>query len=102
MKMPKDRECLFVNAVDETLKQIFKEEGVKIIYDFFEKQSNLRIDDISKKPEVFTVSLENLMVSAAKVIELAILRNFYSKLGLKFEEKEGYEFYDYLKELLRE
>jgi len=33
------------------------------------------------------------------VIENLILKNLYSKLGLKFEEKEGYEFSDYIKEL---
>jgi hypothetical protein len=100
--MSKDWKSLFVNSVDETLKQIFKEEGVKIIYEFFEKQSNLRINDVAKKPELFTASLENLMVSAAQVIELAILKTFYSKLGLKFEEKEDYAFCDYLRELSEE
>jgi len=43
--------------------------------------------------------LEMLMVSAAAVIEKMILENLYSKLRLEFEEKEGYGFSDYLKEL---
>jgi hypothetical protein len=33
------------------------------------------------------------------VIEKMILENLYSKLELKFEEKEGYKFSDYVKEL---
>jgi hypothetical protein len=60
------------------------------------------MDDIAKKPELFTSSLANLMASAAQVIEIAILKNFYSKLGLKFEEKENYTFCDYLRELSEE
>jgi hypothetical protein len=42
------------------------------------------------------------MLSAATVIKIAILKNFYSKLGLKFEEKENYAFCDYLRELSEE
>jgi hypothetical protein len=89
----------FARVVDETLKQIFRDDGTKVIYDFLEKQSNLKLKDIADKPEVFSASLERLMVSAARVIEQIILKNFYSKLGLKFEEKQGYEFADYIMEL---
>ncbi len=33
------------------------------------------------------------------MIEKLILKNLYSKLELKLEEREGYEFSDYVKEL---
>lgn len=89
----------FAEVVDETLKQIFRDDGVKVIYDFLESHSSLRLKDIADKPEVFSASLKSLMVSAAQVIEQIILKNFYSKLGLKFEEKQGYEFADYITEL---
>jgi hypothetical protein len=90
---------LFAEVVDETLKHIFRDDGANVIYDFLEKQSSLKLKDIANKPEVFSASLERLMVSAARVIEQNILKNFYSKLGLKFEEKQGYEFADYIMEL---
>ena len=91
-----------VEVVDETLKQIFKEEGAKAIYDFLVNHSHLNLEEIADKPEVFSASLERLMVSAARVIEQIILKNLHSKMGLKFEEKPGYEFPDYIKELRRE
>ena len=59
----------------------------------------MKLKEVAKKPEVFSASFERLMVSAARVIEQIILKNLYSRLGLKFEEKQGYEFADYIMEL---
>ena len=92
---------LFAEVIDETLKQVFKEDGAKVIYDFLENNSKLSLKDVSDKPEVFSSSLEMLMVSAARVIEQLILKNLYSRLGRTFEEKDGYKFSDYIKELRR-
>lgn len=91
----------FADVVDETLKQIFKEEGAKVIYDFLVNHAHLKLEEAAEKPDVFSANLERLMVSATRVIEQVILKNLYSKLGLKFEEKKGYEFSDYIRELRR-
>ena len=98
----KNWNSLFAEAVDDTLKQIFKEDGVKVIYEFLENHTRLKLEEVADKPEVFSATLERLMVSAAHVIEKMILKNLYRKLGLKFEEKPGYEFPDYIKELREE
>ncbi len=90
---------LLLDVVDETLKEVFREEGTKAIYDYLENRCHLKREEIAEKPEVFSAGLEKLMVSAAQVIEKMILRNSYSKLGLRFREKEGYEFSDYVKKL---
>ena len=90
---------LLLKVVDETLRQVFREAGIKVIYDFLENNSHLKREEIAEKPEVFSAGLERLMVSAAPVIEKSILKNLYRKLGLKFEEKESYGFSDYIKEL---
>lgn len=92
----------FANVVDDTLKQVFKEDGTKVIYDFMENQAQLKIEDAINKPDVFSNSLEKLMLSAATIIEQHILKNLYSKLGQDFEEKTDYKFSDYIKELRRE
>lgn len=95
----KDWNSIFAEAVDDTLKQIFKEDGARVIYEFLENHTRLRLEDVADKPQVFSDSLERLMVSAARVIEKVILKNVYSKMGLKFKEKPGYEFSDYIKDL---
>jgi len=90
---------LLLKVIDETLRQVFRETGTKVIYDYLTNNSHLKREEIAEKPEVFSAGLERLMVSAAPVIEKSILKNLYHKLGLKFEENEGYEFSDYIKEL---
>ena len=98
----KDLNSYFAEAVDETLKQIFKEDGAKVIYEFLENHACLKLEEAADKPDVFSATLEKLMVSAAHVIEKLILKKLYRRLELKFEEKKGYEFLDYIKELREE
>lgn len=105
LNLVEKREALnryFAEAVDNTLKQIFKEDGAKVIYEFLENHSRLKLKEVANKPEVFSATLKRLMVSAAQVIERMILMNLYRRLGLKFEEKQGYEFSDYIRELKEE
>jgi len=90
---------LLPSVVDETLRQVFKEAGTKVIYSYIENKRHLKREEIAEKPEVFSAGLESLLVSAARVIEKLILKKLYRKLGLKFEKKKGYEFSDYIKEL---
>ena len=89
----------FAEIIDETLKQIFKEDGVKVIYEFLENNSDLSLKDLANKPEIFSAQLQKLMVSAAQVIEQLILKNLYAAQGFDFEEKKGYTFSDYIQEL---
>jgi hypothetical protein len=98
----KDWNSFFAETVDDTLKQIFKEDGAKVIYEFLENHTCLRLEEAADKPKVFSASLERLMVSAARVVEQMILKNLYTRRGLKFEEKPGYEFPDYIRELREE
>jgi len=90
---------LLLEVVDETINQIFGEAGNKAICDYLWNNSYLKREEIAEKPEIFSISLKRLSGSAAPVIERLILKNSYLKLGLKFEEKKGYGFSDYIKEL---
>ncbi len=67
---------VFAEVVDETLKQIFRDDGAKVIYEFLENHTCLKLEEVADKPEVFSASLGRLMVSAARVIEKLILKNF--------------------------
>jgi len=90
---------LLLKAVDETVKQVFKEAGAKVIYDCLKNKYHLKLEEIAGKTEDFSAGLEMLLSSAASVIERLVLKSLYSKLGLRFEEKVGYRFSDYIKEL---
>ena len=90
---------LLLDAVDETLRHIFKEEGANVIFHYLENKCRLNRRRIAEEPEAFSAGLERMLTSAGSVIEKMVLKNLYSKLELKFEEKEGYKFSDYVKEL---
>ena len=60
----------------------------------------MRREEITKKPEIFSAGLVRLLDSGAPLIETLILENLYRKLGLRIEEKKGYEFSDCIKELV--
>ena len=90
---------LLVQAIDETLNQIFREEGASAIYGFLENVSQLKREDISSKTEAFSTGLRKLLGSGAPVIENLILKNLCHQLELKFVQKKGHSFSDYAKEL---
>jgi hypothetical protein len=90
---------LLLKVIDDTMRQVFRETGTKVIYGFLANNSHLKREEIAEKPEVFSAGLEKLMISAAQIIEKTVLKNLYRRVGLKFVEKEGYEFSDYIKEL---
>ncbi len=90
---------LLLNAVDETLKEVFKEAGAKVIYNLLGNKCHLKREEIGEKPEDFSAGLERLLGSAAPVIEKLVLKNLCSKLRLEYEEKDGFGFLDYLREL---
>lgn len=85
-------------AIDEALRQVFMKEGTKVIYAYLESKCHSKREQIFDNPEVFSMDLRRLLASAAPVIEKMILENLYSTLDLKFEEKSGCEFSDYIKE----
>jgi len=56
-------------------------------------------EDVSSKTEAFSAGLRELLGSGAPVIEKLILKNLYHQLGLKFVQKRGHGFSDYVEEL---
>jgi hypothetical protein len=99
LKLGRKLSFLLLTAIDETFRQVFREEGTKVIYGFVENKCHLKREQIAETPEVFCASLQRLLVSAAPVIEQMILKNLYSKYELKFVEKKGFRFSDYIQEL---
>lgn len=92
---------LLLEAVDETIKYVFREAGAKAIYKYIENNCHMKREEIPKKPEVFSAGLEKLLGSGTPVLQQLILKKLCCKLELKHEEKEGYDFTDYIKELAK-
>jgi PAS domain-containing protein len=85
--------------MDETLEQVFKGVGVQVIYASFEKNFQLKRDEIVKNPDMFSAGLERLMGSAAIVIEKLIIKNLQRKIGLDYVDTEDFQFSDNINEL---
>ena len=98
-KEDKKMNDVLVQVIDNTLKQIFQQPGAKVIYDYLEKDPRLKIEEITEKPELFSDSMRKLLGSAAPVIEDLIIKNLYVQLNTEFEDKDGYEFSCYIREL---
>jgi len=90
---------LLFSVTYRTMKQVFKEEGTKVIRDYLENNSHFKLEEIGEEPKAFSAGLERLLGSGASVIEKLILKNLCRRLRLEYEEKEGYGFSDYVKEL---
>jgi PAS domain S-box-containing protein len=92
-------DAMLLEVLDETLDQVFKGVGVQVIYASFEKNFQLRREDIMKRTDMFSSGLEKLLGSAAVVIEKLIVKNLYRKTGLEYVEAEDFRFSKIINEL---
>jgi hypothetical protein len=94
-------EKLFVEAVDEGLN-ILSESGKQMVFFHLERDCAVDRQNISERSESFGKELEKIFGAGARVLEQQIIKNLYSKLGLRFEEKKGFSFEDYVKKARQE
>jgi hypothetical protein len=98
MQRTKDFDKILLEAVDEGLS-FLGESGKHMVLFHLERNYSISRYEIPKNPEVFIAGLERIFGAAASVLEKIILKCMYSKLGLKYEEKEGQTLTDCLKEV---
>jgi hypothetical protein len=93
----KDRnfQQLFTEAVDEGLN-ILSESGKQMVFFHLRKDCSINKNDIPERLETFAKELEKIFGAGAFVLEQQIIKNLYSKLGLKYEEKANCKFGDYV------
>jgi len=99
MKSMKEFEKILLETIDESMAQVFGNTSTEVIYDYLKGNHKLGKETIPENLEIFSSSLEKMFGFGAILLEKLVLKKFYTKLGLKYEEKEGYKFLDYIKEL---
>jgi len=99
VNMYKKFDKILLDVVDQGIREVFEETAVQFIYNYLERNSSLRREDIPEKIDIFVEGLEEMLGSGAKVIEKLILKNLYSHLGINYQEMEGYRFSDYIREI---
>jgi len=97
--MRSDFEETLCEIVDESLKAIFTEAATRIIYQHLAMNYDLQPENIAENVEVFEEGLRAFLSSGAQVIESIIIKRLYQHYNLDFENKEGFAFTDYVKEL---
>jgi len=90
-----DFDKVLLEAVDYALLS-FGESPRKAIYFHLNKSFKLQREEIPKDADEFSQALNNIFGPGAEVIEKLIVKNLYSKLNLNFEEKNRFEFVDYV------
>jgi hypothetical protein len=98
---PKDFKKVFIEAVDNGLLTL-GESPRSAIYFHLERNWQLKREEIPEKVESFLEGLENIFGPGSRVVERIIVKNLYTRLGLKFEEKRNFEFQDYVKQALKQ
>ena len=87
---------LLQDAVDEALTTLG--ESVKqAIYFHIEKRFNVPKDNVSEKLEDFQLGLERIFGVGARFIEILIMKNLHSKIGLPLKiDDDELEFVKYV------
>jgi len=99
MKSMEEFERILMETIDESMVQVFGKTSTGVIYDFIKENHDLRKEDIPENLEIFSSCLEKMFGFGATLLEKLVLKKLYTKLGLKYKEKEGHKFLDYIKEL---
>jgi hypothetical protein len=84
-----------MDAVDEALK-VLSESGRQMLFFHLEKSYSIKRHEIPEKPEAFAAGLKKIFGAGSLVLEKLIVKNLYSQLGLKFEDKRDYTIADFL------
>jgi hypothetical protein len=84
-------EQAFLEAVDDGLLTL-GESGRKAIYFHLQSMCSLRREDIPNKPKEFMEGLRKIFGVGVQVLEKAIGKNLYAKLGLQYAEKKDHDF----------
>ncbi len=89
---------LVLKTIIGKLKMILGEEAAKTIY-VYVTESYPKSEEGPERVKVLIGALRSILGFASSPIERLVLKNLHLVLGLKYEEKEGYDFLDYITEL---
>ncbi|MDH7477812.1 MAG: hypothetical protein QHH17_05470 [Candidatus Bathyarchaeota archaeon] len=88
---------ILLEAVEEGLLTL-GESGREAVYFHLQNLYGVKKEEIPVKLEEFADGLRKIFGLGAAVIEKAIIKSLYNKIGMKHEEKKGYSFLAYIKE----
>ena len=84
-----DFDSLLVNAIDETMADLFGPVVVQSLHEHLLKFHQIRREEVPHRLDALTSTLERTFGASSKTICKAIARKFYAKLGLVFYDNPG-------------
>ena len=93
----KEFDNILLECVDASLSDLLSPKVRDATYIVLEKTYSISRNEIPQRPNQFGSCLEQVFGVAGKTIGRTIAKRLYSKLGLEFLEKPGYEFNDYIR-----
>lgn len=84
-----------LEAVEEGLLSL-GESGRKAVYFHLQNTFSVNKEEIPNNPKAFSEGLQRIFGLGASVIEKAIIKSLYRKLGVEYEEKKDYNFLAYI------
>jgi len=101
----KQKEEKIPKIIDRVLRQVFGEEATTSIYQYLEKNYEIKQNEVAERIDLFAQGLEEFLRSGAFVIERKILEDIYSSYGLlrrlELERMQEEDFVSQVKTLMR-
>jgi hypothetical protein len=88
---------ILLEAVDEGLLTL-GESGREAVYFHLQNLYGIKKEEIPTKLEKFTEGLHKIFGLGATVIEKAIIKSLYGKMGIKHRERDSYNFLAYIRD----
>ena len=88
-----------LDIIKTVLIQIFEDESMEATFRVLKERYGLEVEDIPKRPQVFSQALLSLFGKGAAIIEDLILEKLYSDFKVDLQWKESYKFSDYIEDL---
>ena len=87
---------LLLESIDEVLDNLLRRKAREAIYQYLARTYSLARDDVPGNMDKFFQLTEEAFGKGSRTIAKCIVKRLFEKLGWKFEEIHGFDFYDYL------
>jgi len=90
---------VLLGSIEEGLKSVLGEAAAEMILLHFERSKGLEREKIPRRIEFFADVLRCVLGISSILVGNFIVRTLCSKLGLQFQNKEGYDFAAYTEDV---
>lgn len=87
---------LLLESIDEVLDNLLRRKARDAIYDYLARNYSVAREEVPGNMDKFFMLTEEAFGKGSRTIAKCIVKRLFEKLGWKFEEIHGFDFYDYL------